>query len=223
MSKKSRNVIKTDLVLKNIRPKNEKQSKVINSDKHLILAGEPGTGKTFLAVYKGFSDIFNESTPYKTLICIRSAVGTRKVGFFPGTLEEKTKIYEEPFIDACSAVFGREDAYLIAKSQGLIHYQSTTNIRGQNLEDAVVIVDEFSNLNYHELRSVITRLHGSCKIIFSGDVRQSDIPESSGYDKFVQVISSLVEHPFDIVIFESEDIVRSGLVKEFIINESRFK
>ncbi len=106
------------------------------------------------------------------------------------------------------------------KTQETISFWSTSFIRGTTFDNAVIIVDEFSNLNFHELDSIITRVGTNCRIIFSGDVAQTDLikqNERTGILDFMQILQAL--ESFDIVEFGLDDIVRSGLVKEYLISK----
>ena len=104
------------------------------------------------------------------------------------------------------------------KTQGTISFWSTSFIRGTTLDNAIVIVDEFQNLNYHELDSIITRVGQDSKIMFCGDATQSDLikqNEKNGVVDFMKVLRIMPS--MDIIEFGVEDIVRSGLVKEYIL------
>lgn len=208
---------KSHLPLKSISAKNEKQKDVLRSDKNLLLHGWPGTGKTFLALYKAL-DLLGKREDIKRVIIIRSAVATRDIGFMPGTLEEKTKIYEDPYIDICHELYGRGDSYDILKKKGLVEFFTTSNIRGRNIKNSVVIVDECANLTYHELRSVITRIDDNSIIYLCGDKGQTDI-KNDGVERLERVLSRMPED-FDMFYFGKDDIVRSGVVRRFIIAEN---
>jgi phosphate starvation-inducible PhoH-like protein len=200
--------------LKHVSPLNERQVRVLGSDRNLVLSGFAGTGKTFLSSYVAYQDIV--SGIYNKVVYMRSAVPTRNIGFLPGNEKEKVEVYEAPYIDIASELFGRGDAYQILKLKGVVHFMSTSFIRGVTLRDAVIIVDETQNMTYHELDSLITRLGDNCRIIFCGDIRQSDLYKN-GFEDFYQVITSMDE--FDFIEFHKEDIVRSALVKSYIIKK----
>ena len=151
---------------------------------------------------------------YDKLIYMRSAVPTRNTGFLPGTQEEKVAIYEAPYIDIASELFGRGDAYDILKKKGLVHFTSTSYVRGINLRNAVIVVDETQNMTYHELDSIITRVGEGCRVVFCGDFRQADL-QKNGLRDFIRVLKAM--DSFDLVDFGISDIVRSNFVKEYII------
>lgn len=205
-----------DFKVKNITALNDRQATVLRSNKNLVLTGYAGTGKTFLTSYIAYQDMFAGN--YDRLIYMRSAVPTRNTGFLPGTQEEKVAIYEAPYIDIASELFGRGDAYDILKKKGLVHFTSTSYVRGINLRNAVIVVDETQNMTYHELDSIITRLNDNCKIMFCGDIRQADLYKN-GLEDFYSVLKNMDE--FDFVDFRKEDIVRSDLVRNYIIKKEQ--
>jgi phosphate starvation-inducible protein PhoH len=203
-----------DFNVKNITALNDRQAKVLSSKKNLVLTGYAGTGKTFLTSYLAYNEMFKGN--YDKLIYMRSAVPTRNTGFLPGTQEEKMAIYEAPYIDIASELFGRGDAYDILKKKGIVHFTSTSYVRGINLRNAVIVVDETQNMTYHELDSIITRLNDNCRIMFCGDIRQADLYKN-GLQDFYSVLKSMDE--FDFVDFKKDDIVRSDLVRNYIIKK----
>ena len=103
------------------------------------------------------------------------------------------------------------------KAQETIKFWSTSFLRGTTLDNAIVIVDEFQNLNFHELDSIITRIGENTRICFCGDARQSDLTKTNdrnGIVDFMNILRKMTS--FDIIEFGVEDIVRSGLVKEYL-------
>ena len=103
------------------------------------------------------------------------------------------------------------------KAQETIKFWSTSFLRGTTLDNAIVIVDEFQNMNFHELDSIITRVGENTRICFCGDARQSDLTKSNEKNGIVDFMNILRKMPsFDIIEFGIDDIVRSGLVKEYL-------
>ena len=151
---------------------------------------------------------------YEKLVIIRSAVPTRDIGFLPGTEKEKSSVYEEPYYDISIDLFARGDAYQILKTKRLVHFMTTSYIRGITLRDAVILIDECQNMSFHELDSIITRVGENCRVIFCGDFSQSDLKQN-GMKEFFEILASM--NRFDFIEFGVEDIVRSGFVKEYII------
>jgi phosphate starvation-inducible protein PhoH len=213
MGKKRKTLAGASLDLFEIEPLTRNQVKAFESSKNLVLHGVAGTGKTFISCYLGFDDMIKGH--HENLIIIRSAVPTRDIGFLPGSEKEKASVYEEPYKDIAIELFQRGDAYELLKTKGLVHFMTTSFIRGITLRNAVIIVDECQNMSFHELDSLITRVGENCRIIFCGDFRQSDLaPKESGIGNFLKVLKAT--DAFDFVDFEINDIVRSGLVKEYI-------
>jgi len=196
-----------------------------NEDKNLMLHGIAGTGKSFMALYLSLKQVLNDpDCQYKKVVIVRSVVPTRDMGFLPGNNKEKTKVYEAPYYAICTELFGRGDAYEYLKNKNVIEFISTSFIRGITLNDCIVIVDEMQNATLHELDSVITRVGHNCKVIFCGDFRQSDFTrehERSGLPDFMRVVRNM--RSFDFIEFEADDIVRSRLVKEYIILKDKMR
>jgi len=187
-------------------------------DKHLLLHGSAGTGKTFISMYLALQEVMNPENDVEKLIIIRSVVPTRDMGFLPGSAKDKAKVYEAPYYSICTELFGRGDAYEILKTKGLIEFHTTSFIRGITLSNCVVIVDEMQNCTEQELDSVITRIGENCRIIFSGDFRQSDLQrdnERRGILNFMRILKKM--NLFENIEFTRDDIVRSKLVKSYII------
>jgi predicted ribonuclease YlaK len=188
-------------------------------DYFMGLFGSPGVGKTFLALLKGLEEVMDKSNSFDKIVVVRSAVQVRDQGYVPGDLEEKMQIYEQPYKEICHTLFDRSDAWDRLKEQGHARFISTTAIRGISIDDAIIIVDECQSMTWHELSSVITRTGHRSKIIFVGDLKQNDLVKSrndvSGLREFLNVAETMKE--FTRINFTSEDIVRSSLVKSFIV------
>lgn len=212
MAKKNQSLTALNLTLKQIEPLTVNQLKAFDSDKHLVLHGVAGTGKTFISSYLAYDDIFKKN--FEKLVLIRSAVPTRDIGFLPGTEREKSAIYEAPYRDIAAELFSRGDAYEILKGKGLVHFMTTSFIRGVTLRNAVVLVDECQNMSFHELDSIITRMGENCRVIFCGDFRQADLSKN-GLKEFLRILHEMGE--FELIDFEIKDIVRSNFVKQYII------
>ena len=193
-------------------------------DKNLFAYGAAGTGKTFIALYLALKDVMNEETPYEKVYIVRSLVSTREIGFLPGTHEDKSELYQVPYKNMVRNMFHMPDQtsfdmlYENLKHQETISFWSTSFLRGTTLDDAIIIVDESQNLNFHELDSIMTRVGQDSKIVFCGDINQSDLVktnERNGILDFQRILENMEE--FDQIEFGVGDIVRSGLVKSYII------
>ena len=151
--------------------------------KNLFAYGAAGTGKTFIALYLALKDVMDEEKPYEKVYIVRSLVSTREIGFLPGTHEDKSELYQVPYKNMVRNMFHMTDQtsfdmlYDNLKDQETISFWSTSFLRGTTLDDAIVIVDEAQNLNFHELDSIITRVGQDSKIVFCGDINQSDCRE----------------------------------------------
>ena len=211
MAKRNRTLAGASLVLQEIEPLTQNQLIAFDSEKHMLLHGVAGTGKTFISCYLAFDDMVKGQ--YEKLILIRSAVPTRDIGFLPGNEKEKSAIYGAPYKDIAVELFQRGDAYEILKTKGIVHFMTTSFIRGVTLRDAVIIIDECQNMTFHELDSIITRVGQNCRVIFCGDFRQSDL-NKNGLKDFVRILKAM--ESFDLIDFEIKDIVRSDFVKSYI-------
>ena len=210
-----------------IDPLTDNQKRLFDSysdDKHIVAYGCAGTGKTFITLYNALADVLSENTPYEKIYLVRSLVSTREIGFLPGTYEDKSDIYQIPYKNMVKYMFQMptdsdfEMLYGNLKAQETIKFWSTSFLRGTTLDNAIVIVDEFQNLNFHELDSIITRVGENTKICFCGDATQSDLQktnERNGIIDFMRILRAMPS--FDLIEFGVDDIVRSGLVKEYII------
>ena len=213
--------------LLDIEPITDNQKKLFDSyadGKHLVAYGTAGTGKTFISLYNALADVLDETTPYERIYLVRSLVSTREIGFLPGDHEDKADIYQIPYKNMVKYMFQMptdadfEMLYGNLKAQETIKFWSTSFIRGTTLDNAIVIVDEFQNLNFHELDSIITRIGENSRIIFCGDASQSDLVKTNDRNGIHDFLNILRKMPsFDIIEYGIDDIVRSGLVKEYII------
>ena len=194
--------------------------------KMIYAYGVAGTGKTFVALYKALKDVLNEYTPYEKIYIVRSLVATREIGFLPGDHEDKSSLYQIPYKNMVQSMFEMPDdnsyemLYDNLKQQETVSFWSTSFIRGTTLDNAIVIIDECQNLNFHELDSLITRIGQDSKVIFAGDVAQTDLQktaEKDGILDFQRILREMEE--VSMVEFGIEDIVRSGIVKSYLINK----
>ena len=223
---KRRKPLSSDYLI-DIEPLTDNQKRLFDSyseGKHLIAYGCAGTGKTFITLYNALVDVLDEQSPYERIYLVRSLVATREIGFLPGSHEDKADIYQIPYKNMVKYMFQMpsdadfEMLYGNLKSQETIKFWSTSFLRGTTFDNSIIIVDEFQNLNFHELDSIITRVGENTKICFCGDASQSDLQKTNERNGIVDFMSVLRKMPsFDIIEFGVDDIVRSGLVKEYIL------
>jgi predicted ribonuclease YlaK len=224
---KRRKPINNDF-LREIEPLTPNQQLLFNSyesGKNIVAYGCAGTGKTFITLYNAIKDVLDEKTPYEKVYVVRSLVATREIGFLPGDHEDKSWLYQLPYKAMVKYMFEmRTEAdfqmlYANLKAQETIDFWSTSFIRGTTFDNAIIIVDEFQNLNYHELDSIMTRVGQDSKIMFCGDATQTDLTrenEKNGIVDFMRILR-LMANSVDIIEFGVEDIVRSGICKEYIL------
>jgi|TARA_R110002020_G_scaffold391745_1_gene602151 phosphate starvation-inducible protein PhoH len=223
---KRKKPINLDL-MRTIDPLTENQTELFRcyqNNQNLVAYGCAGTGKTFITLYNALKDVLDEKTPYEKIYLVRSLVATREIGFLPGDHEDKSSLYQIPYKNMVKYMFEMptdadfEMLYGNLKTQGTISFWSTSFIRGTTLDNAIVIVDEFQNLNFHELDSIITRIGQESKIMFCGDATQTDLiktNERNGVIDFMKVLRMMPS--VDTIEFGVDDIVRSGLVKEYLL------
>ena len=241
LSKRQKRVLRQDGVLdqeaninakgfsidKSIRPMTKNQELAFDAwddDFNVMLHGIAGTGKTFLALLFALTDVMNTSNLYKKVFIIRSTVPSRDMGFLPGSQKEKMAVYEGPYVTIATKLFGRGDAYGVLKQKNLVEFISSSFLRGETFDDCILLVDECQNMADQELHTIMTRVGNNCKIIFCGDVKQDDLTserkkELYGLRSFMPIIKNMREFAF--VEFVADDIVRSDIVKSYIIERDR--
>ena len=214
-------------MMRDIEPLTDNQKSLFEAyakDQNLVAYGVAGTGKTFITLYNALRDVLDPSTPYEKVYIVRSLVATREIGFLPGDHDDKSYLYQIPYKHMVKYMFEMPSEadfnmlYGNLKAQDTIDFWSTSFIRGTTFDKTIVIVDEFQNLNYHELDSIMTRVGAQSKIMFCGDASQSDLiktNERNGIVDFMQILR--IMSSVDVIEFGVEDIVRSGLVKEYLL------
>ena len=214
------------LDIKPLTPSQEKVFDAWDKKKNLFLFGAAGTGKSFITIYLALKEILDSKSPYEKLYIVRSLVPTREIGFLPGDHEGKANLYQIPYKNMVRYMFEMPDEasfnmlYGNLKAQETISFWSTSFIRGTTIDNSIVLVDESENLNFHELDSIITRLGVNSKIVFAGDAAQTDLTkahEKTGIMDFKKIIDDMDE--FASIEFNVQDIVRSGLVKSYLISK----
>ena len=213
------------LTIKPIGPTQQKVFEAWKADKNLFLTGSAGTGKTFVLLFLALKDVLDKGTPYEKVVLVRSLLPSRDIGFLPGTLDEKSNLYQDPYRILIRYLFEmpseQEFVQLYDKliSQGSLEFYSTSFLRGQTFDRSIIIVDEASNMIFQELDTIMTRVGQDSKICFAGDMAQSDLRktngEQDGYHNFQAILGEMEE--FEVLEFDIGDIVRSGLVRSYLI------
>lgn len=216
-------ILNQNFSMRKIKPLTPTQSDLFQSYRegyNIAAIGTAGTGKTMCAMYLALNDVLQRGG-YDQVIVIRSAVQTREQGFMPGSKAQKEAVFEAPYTDIVNDLFGRGDAYQVLKQKGMMKFMTSSFVRGLTFDNSIIIVDECQSMTYHELDTIITRVGESSKIVFCGDTKQDDLEISrnradvSGLAEFLSVLNRI--DSFDTIKFTYHDIVRSGLVKEYIM------
>ena len=206
--------------LRQVKPLTDNQTKTFeayDAGKNLVLSGSAGSGKSFLALYLALKDVLAFGSYYKKIIIIRSAVPSRDLGFVPGTLEEKSKIYQEPYMNIVNELVGRGDAWHFLFNKSIIEFQTTSFLRGLTFNDCIIIFDEFQSATFAEINTVLTRVGENCRFILCGDLAQNDLnekKEKSGYNDALRILENIDD--MATIKFTLEDVVRSGWVREYL-------
>ena len=208
--------------IKNIEPMTNTQEDVFNAwydTDALLMYGSAGTGKSFVALYHALVDVLDPESDYEKILIIRSTVQSRDQGFLPGTTEEKMEPFELPYHDIFATLLGRPDAYEKLKDMGKVEFLSSSFLRGSTFNNCIVFFDEMQCANLGEIKTICTRLGKFSKLIVAGDGAQNDLVKSkydvSGFGEFLSIANRMSE--FRTFKFTTDDIVRSGFVKSFLI------
>jgi len=213
--------------MKTIQPLTENQKGFFDAydeSQIMLLHGIAGTGKTYIALYHALEEVLDKSSNFNKVVIVRSAVPSRDIGHLPGDEKEKTEVYTEPYIEICADLFERPDAYQRLSEQKAVQFLITSFVRGITLSNSIIIVDECQNMTDMELNSIMTRVGDRSKIIFCGDFRQTDLykkHDMSGLKKFM-VIADMMPN-FKTFEFGVDDIVRSAIVKEYILARLKYE
>ena len=220
--------------LVSINPIGENQQKVFDAwakEKNLFLTGSAGTGKTFILLHLAFKAVLDKGQPFDKVVLVRSLLPSRDIGFLPGTLEEKSDLYQDPYRILIRYLFempseqGHNILYSKLIEQGSLEFYSTSFLRGQTFDRSIIIVDEASNMIFQELDTIMTRVGQDSMICFAGDMAQSDLRkhngDKNGYHNFQVILEEMDE--FEVVEFGIGDIIRSGLVRSYLIAKTNMQ
>lgn len=241
MAKQHRQLVRTTVGLNLISPLTPLNSNqeahleilddLISSAKHdsgvMLVKGPAGTGKSFVTVHKAIQALMEGKVGQVKIF--RSIVPVREIGHLPGTIEEKTAPYEQIYVSMVNKIFGRADAYEILKKKKLLTFDSTSFVRGDTFDNSVIIVDEAANCSFEELDALLTRTGEGSVFVVLGDEKQSDLVPKRNQTKdwtnvadIIEYIINNVEANSGIVTYGPEDIVRSGLVKAYILRRDGY-
>ena len=211
-----------------ITPANDRQKQFLEAfysqTPMILMDGPAGTGKSFLALYAAFSEVFQDGSPYRRVIVIRSAVEGRKIGFLPGSETEKAEPFEMPYKQIVQQIIKFKTAYNNLKALGYYEFHLSSHQRGTTYDNAIIIVDEVQNFDVSEVRTICTRVGTNSKLVLMGDLKQNDLARYREKSCFNYLKSVMRLMPYDStchVHFKLEDIVRSGFVRDFLIADSQ--
>ena len=226
-SKKNKEINHNNLVsIKSITDNQKIVFDTWKKGKNQFLFGAAGTGKTFISLYLAMQDVMDLKKPYDKVVIVRSLIPTREIGFLPGDEEDKAALYQVPYQNMVQFMFEQpneqsfNNLYDRLKGQGTLYFLSTSFLRGLTFDNSIIIVDECQNMNFHELDTITTRLGQDSKIVFCGDFDQTDLQrtnEKNGLHDFLRILEEMEE--FNCIEFTIGDIVRSGFVRNYLINK----
>ena len=226
-TKKNKEITEEHLI--KIKPITDNQKiavKAYKDGKNLFQYGAAGTGKTFLSLYLALQDVLDMKTPYHRVCIVRSLIPTRDIGFLPGDHDDKSALYQVIYQNKVQFMFKMPNElafsmlYQNLQQQETLHFLSTSFLRGITFDNSIIIVDECQNLNFHELDTIITRVGQDSKIMFCGDIDQTDLvktSEKNGILEFTRILEKM--ESFELIEYNIGDIVRSGFVREYLINK----
>lgn len=209
--------IKTRGKIKQITARTAKQGEYLEAiRKHALVfgLGPAGTGKTFLAVAQAVTLL--ESGQMDRLIVTRPAVEAgERLGFLPGTMQEKIDPYLRPIYDALHEMLPPEQ---IARrlADGTIEIAPLAFMRGRTLASAIIVLDEAQNTTPSQMKMALTRIGEGSRMIVTGDLSQTDLPGGmkSGLRDAIEVLDGVKD--VALVRFAEHDVVRSRLVKSIV-------
>ena len=205
-----------------LTPKNEHQRTYFEALKHvsLIVAhGSAGTGKTIVACYHAARKLHHKDIRKVVLIRAYQPLAGRSIGFLPGTAEEKLIPYYQQMLDYFEDCMGKASVEIAVKNKD-IEICSLETIRGRSWDNCIVIVDEAQNLYPQEIQALMTRMGEDCQMIICGDDSGIQTDVKKGMDGLTYLKSIVDKYQISdtcFVRFDREDIVRSGMTKEFVI------
>jgi len=207
--------------LRPIKPLTDSQRHMIESycqGMSILALGSAGTGKSLLALYMALNDVLHKDRPYNNIKIVRSIVPSRDIGYLPGDMDEKISVYEVPYRELFSFLFGMPTSYDRFKEFGTVEFMPTSFLRGQTWDNSIIVVDEVQNMNIHEINTVMTRVGTDSKVFLLGDSKQTDLYKHSKDQTGISILENALRDNkfFDTVYFTKDDIVRSEFVKSWI-------
>lgn len=188
--------------------------KALKDSTQIIVTGYSGTGKTYMAATHA-ANLYLAKVIDKIVITRPNIPVGRDLGYLPGDLNEKFAPWAAPVLDVLKKQLG-DGVVEIAIKRGNIEMAPLSTMRGRSFERCFVIVDESQNLTVAEMKMFLTRIGENTQVVINGDIRQSDLEETSGLSKIIHLVK---KYNLDIPIieFDIDDIVRSDICKQWIV------
>jgi phosphate starvation-inducible protein PhoH and related proteins len=217
--KRSKKFIEKETRQVNLLPKTANQQEYITAlrggVKLVIATGHAGVGKTFCAAYHA-AEMYLRGHIQKIIVARPYVSLGKDIGHLPGTEYEKLYPFVRNMLDTLEKVVGTKYKYML--DNGHIEVQPIEKIQGRSFDErCIVICDETQNVAPNQMRSLVTRIGEGCQMILCGDPRQTCIKGLNGLDYIVKVIQDNNIQDTSIIHFSEDDIVRSGMVRDFII------
>lgn len=184
-----------------------------------VAKGMAGTGKTFLPAVYATEELIDPDSPIKQIILVRPYIdlNNRGIGYLKGNEAEKLQPYVQPMLNAIKFVVGAEK---LAKflEDGTVQIKALASIRGMSYDNAFIICDEMQGTVPNEIQAITTRIGRNTKMVITGDTRQSDVKKDvDGITYLIGIIEKYKIKHTGLIEMGKDDIVRSGITKEFVL------
>ncbi len=203
--------------LPTLLPKTDNQQlymDALNSSPQVICMGPAGTGKTYVVATHAAGRYLSKDIDKIIITRPHVAVG-KDLGYLKGGLEDKTLPWAMPVLDVLTQHLGK-GAVETAIKNGNIEVAPMALMRGRSFDNAYIIMDEAQNMTVPEMKMVVTRVGENCTLVMNGDIKQSDISETSGLAKAVHLAKKYnMDAP--VIEFTTDDIIRSAVCKAWIV------
>lgn len=212
------NSLLLDSIRIDVKPKTENQKNLVKSIKEneiTIVSGLAGTGKTFLSCSEALKLLKNKDNPFEKIILVKSVTTLKdeEIGYLKGSLIEKMEPFMYSFIGNFEKLIGKAKTNKL-RELGLVEILPIAYLRGINIDNAIILVDETQNISKRNIRTILTRLGQNSKMIFLGDEKQIDIKNVK--DSSLEFLIERFDHINGIgsVRLEVDDVLRNPLIKE---------
>lgn len=202
-----------------LKCKTEGQKELVNSIKSkeiTICSGLAGTGKTYLACAQALKLLKSSPKKYQKIVLVKSVTTLKdeEIGFLKGGLEEKMEPFVYSFIHNFEKIIGKSQVSIL-KNADMISVMPIAYMRGINLDNSIVIIDEAQNISIDNIRTILTRLGSNSKMVFLGDQKQSDNKRGNVVNALDFMIDNFTDiEEMGLVRLGMDDVVRNPLIKK---------